>query len=511
MASSTASPAAGRSPSLPWCSDTAVLLYIATATVAIHWIAALHSSGFHRDELATLDDARHLAWGYVAYPPVTPFFARISLMFFGSSLAGFRFFASLANAVALVLTGLMARDLGGQRGAQLFAVLAGLPVCLALGSMMQYVSFDYLAWVLVSFCMVRLLKTEDPRWWLGIGASIGFGMLSKYAMPFLIAGVVAGIFLTSARRYLRNPWLWLGVALSLLIFLPNLIWQVRNHFVYLDFVRHIHARDVRIGRTQGFLPDQLKLTLFAAPLWVAGLWFCLFSSAGRSFRMLGWMYITPLILFVIAKGRGYYLLGAYPMLYAAGSAWGEQWIARLRGRWRIAIRATARTALAVNVVTFSLLFLPVTGPNSRWWRWAAITNGDLKEEVGWPELVGTIAQVRDSLPAGQRARLGILAGDYGAAGAIDLYGPAYRLPPAISGINSFWQRGYGDPPPETLILLGVSERWAEEHFTSCRIAARSWNYYGVINEQTGEHPGIFVCGPPRQSWRDFWQSFRYYG
>jgi len=511
MASTIASLAADRSRSF-WRSETALLLYMAAVTVVIHWIAALHSPGFHRDELATLDDARHLAWGYVAYPPVTPFFARISLIFFGTSLAGFRFFASLANAVALVLIGLMARDLGGRRGAQLLAAFAGLPACLALGSMMQYVSFDYLAWVLISFFIVRLLKTEDPRWWLGVGASIGFGMLSKYAIPFFVAGVVVGVFLTPARSYLRNRWLWLGVVLSLLIFLPNLIWQVRNNFVYLDFVRHIHARDVRIGRTVGFLPDQLKLTMFAAPLWLAGLWFCFFSTVGRRFRLLGWMYVTPLVIFLIAKGRGYYLVGAYPMLYAAGSVWGEQWITCVRSGWRTPLRATAGTALAVNVVIFSALFLPVTGPNSRWWRWAASINGDLREEVGWPELVETVAQVRDSLPLEQqRARLGILAGDYGAASAIDLYGPTYRLPPAIGGINSFWQRGYGDPPPETLIILGASERWAEEHFTGCRIAARSWNHYGVINEQTGDRPDVFVCGPPHQSWPDFWKTFRYYG
>jgi len=184
----------------------------------------------------------------------------------------------------------------------------------------------------------------------------------------------------------------------------------------------------------------------------------------------------------------------------------------VRSRWRTPLRATAGTALAVNVVIFSALFLPVTGPNSRWWRWAASINGDLREEVGWPELVETVAQVRDSLPLEQqRARLGILAGDYGAASAIDLYGPTYRLPPAIGGINSFWQRGYGDPPPETLIILGASARWAEEHFTGCRIAARSWNYYGVINEQTGDRPDVFVCGLPRQSWPDFWKTFRYYG
>ena len=494
-----------------WRSETAMLLYLAGATIVIHGIAALYSPGFHRDELATLDDARHLAWGYVAYPPVTPFFARISLGLFGTSLAGFRFFASVANAVAIVLTGLMARDLGGRRGAQLLAAFAALPAGLALGSLMQYVSFDYLAWVLVSFSVVRLLKTEDPRWWIGVGASVGFGMLSKYAMPFFVAGVILGTLLTPARRYLRSRWFWLGAGLALLIFLPNLIWQIRNHFVYLDFVHHIHERDVRIGRTKDFLPSQLKFTLFAAPLWMAGLWFSFFSAAGRRFRLLGWMYLIPLVIFLIAQGRGYYLAGAYPMLYAAGSVWGEQWIARLRSGWRTVVRGAAWWLLAVNLVIFGALFLPVTGPNSRWWRWAASSNGDLREEVGWPELVETIAQIRDSLSPEQRVRLGILAGDYGEAGAIDLYGPRYGLPPAISGINSFWQRGYGDPSPEMLILVGFSGPWVNAQFESCRIAAHSSNQYGVINEQTRDHPDIFVCAAPRQPWPDFWRPFRYYG
>jgi len=223
------------------------------------------------------------------------------------------------------------------------------------------------------------------------------------------------------------------------------------------------------------------------------------------------MYVIPLGIFVIAKGRGYYLVGAYPMLYAAGSVWGEQWMARLGSRWRTAVRAIAWRALALNVVIFSALFLPVTGPSSRWWRWAASINGDLREEVGWPELVQTIAQVRDSLSPEQRVRLGILAGDYGSAGAIDLYGPAYRLPPATSGINSFWQRGYGSPSPETLIIVGVSQSWVEGQFNGCRIAARSWNRYGVINEQTRDHPDIFLCGGPRRPWPDLWKTLRHYG
>jgi hypothetical protein len=98
-----------------WRSEVALLVYIATVTVVAHVLTGARY-GFHRDELATLDDARHLAWGYVAYPPVTPFFGRLSLMLFGTSLPGFRFFAALADAVAVLLTGLMARELGGGTG-----------------------------------------------------------------------------------------------------------------------------------------------------------------------------------------------------------------------------------------------------------------------------------------------------------------------------------------------------------------------------------------------------------
>lgn len=160
----TPTPAFGARPCI-WASTTAVLIYMALATVILHAIVG-NRYGFHADELATLDDARHLAWGYPAYPPVTPFFGRISLILFGTSLIGFRCFASLAHAITVVLAGLMARDLGGRRGAQLLAGAASMPFCIGGGALMQYVSFDYFAWVLTAYFIVRLLKSGDPRWWL---------------------------------------------------------------------------------------------------------------------------------------------------------------------------------------------------------------------------------------------------------------------------------------------------------------------------------------------------------
>lgn len=493
-----------------WSGDFAVLIYLALATVIAH-VATGGRFGFHRDELATLEDSRHLAWGFVAYPPVTPFFGRLSLILFGTSLTGFRFFAAVAQAVAVVLTGLMAREFGGKRGAQLIAAAAAVPVCLVGGTLMQYVSFDYLFWVLSAYFVIRLLKSENPRWWLAIGSSIGLGMLTKYTMGVFALAVAAGAVLTPARRYLKGKWLWYGVALSLLIFLPNLIWQVQHHFVSLDVLKHIHERDVRIGRTKDFLPDQLKFTLLAAPLWLAGLYFYLVSSKGRRFRLLGWMYIIPFVLFVALKARGYYLAAAYPMLYAAGSVQGEQWLAASRRSWAIALRALAWTALLVDVIFVGIFLLPVGRINSRWWTVANNIQGDYREELGWEELTQTVAQIRDGLPAEDRTHLGILAGNYGEAGAINLYGERYGLPRAISGINSFWWRSYGDPPPQTLIVIGLSRRFLDRNFASCQLAGHTWNRFGVKNEETEDHPDIFVCRGLRRPWPEFWKDFQYYG
>ncbi len=493
-----------------WLGDTAILVYVATLTVIVHWITG-HQYGFHRDELATLEDARHLDWGFVAYPPVTPFFAQLSLMLFGTSLAGFRFFAAVAEAIAVVLTGLMAREIGGRREAQVVAAVAAIPFCLAGGALMQYVSFDYLFWVLTAYFVVKLLKTEDPRWWLAIGACIGLGLETKYTMGFFAIGIVVAVVLTDARRYLKMKWLWYGVALSILIFLPNLIWQARNHFISLDFLQHIHARDVRIGRTENFLPEQLQFTLFGFVLFIAGLYFTLFSRDGKRFRMLGWMYLTPLAIFVIAKGRAYYLAAAYPMLYAAGSVWGERALVRVGNKLQKSIRVLVWAVLVADVVIMGAITLPIAPANSTWAAHAMKINGDFREELGWPELVQTIAQIRDSLPTEEHARLGILTGNYGEAGAVNLYGPQYGLPRAISGVNSFWQRGYGDPPPQTLIVVGADLDDLQGEFTSCRLAAHIWNRFGLENEETRDHPNVFVCHTLRKPWPEFWKTFRYFG
>ncbi len=493
-------------------SDNRILWAMAGALAVAHMLTN-GQYGFHRDELATLDDARHLAWGFVAYPPLTPFLGRVSLALFGVSLRGVRTFPTLAQAACLIVSGQMAREMGGGRFAQVVAALsvATAPVALFSGVVLQYVAFDYLWWVATAYLVIRLLRSGDERWWLAVGAAVGLGMMTKYSMAFLVASLGAGFVLTGARRHLRSRWLWMGAAVSLIIFLPNLIWQIRHDFISLEFLRHIHARDVRIGRTQAFLPEQLYVaTNFATlPLWITGL-FALFKLQPlRLFRPLAWTFVVLLGLFVVAKGRGYYMAPAYPMLLAAGAVVLEGRLSSLSQAWSRLLRAVVLGVLAVSGLTIAAMVLPVAPVNSAWWRWANI--GDFREEIGWPELVAETARVWDSLPADEKEHAAILAANYGEAGAINLYRGAFGLPQAISEVNSFWQRGYGDPPPQTLIVLGLSRSYAQEIFSSCELAGHISNRDGVKNEETSDHPDIFLCRGLREPWPEFWKKFRHFG
>src|SRR4051812_46946421 len=313
------------------------LLAIAAAIAVLH-LATNNRYGFHRDELQFLSDARHLAWGYVSYPPFTPFVEHIGLALFGLSMVGLRLFSVIAQAAVVYVSGLMARELGGGRVAQSATALsvALSPLPLFSGTEFQYTSFDILWWVLIAYFTIRLLRTEDPRWWLAIGTAVGLGLLTKYAIVFYVAGVIAGAVLTSARRYVLSKWFWAGIALALLIFLPNFLWLVRNDFISYHFLQAIHMRDVNQGRGRGYFQGQLLLNvnLFAAPVWIAGL---VFYLRDRRYRMLAWMYLVPLAMFYFSKGRFYYVSATYPMLLAMGAVAGERWVQRFRRPIRLTI------------------------------------------------------------------------------------------------------------------------------------------------------------------------------
>jgi 4-amino-4-deoxy-L-arabinose transferase-like glycosyltransferase len=356
-------------------------------------------------------------------------------------MVGLRLFSVLAQSAAIVLAGVMAKDLGGSRLAQVTAALAVAfsPLPLFQGIEFQYSSFDFLWWVLIAYLTIRLLKSEDPRWCLAIGAVVGVGLLTKYSIAFYIAGILAGLVFTSARRFLKSVWFWAGIALALLIFLPNLLWLVRHNFISYHFLQHIHIRDVGEGRANGFLKGQFLIcaNLAAAPLWLSGL---IGFLRNRRYRMMAFMYLVPLALFLVGKGRHYYMAPAYPMLLAMGAVLAERWLNSLPRWGGLTIRTVYFAVFAFVSAYVCAIVLPLqsSGPLRNF---ALSRNGDLREEIGWNELVRTVAQIRDSLPPDQQAHLGITTGNYGEYGAIDVLGRTYGLPEPIGTTNSEWLRG----------------------------------------------------------------------
>ena len=486
------------------------------AFTAIH-VAFSGRYGFHRDELLSYSNAIHLDWCYVVYAPLTAWLARVELVAFGTNLVGYRLLPAVAVGLVSVLAGLIARAMGGGRRSMLVAaVAAGIagPICFA-GSFLSYMSFDVLWWVLVAWATARLLETEDARWWIAIGAGMGLGLLTKYTIVFFAVGLLGGMVLTPNRRYFRTGWFWCGVGVALVMALPVIVWQAQHHFVALAWMKSIHARDVSRGTTDYFIPRQFWNTTNPAtvPIWCAGLWFLFATPTGKPFRMLGWMYAITLILFVVARGREYYVAPAYPMLMAAGTVWGQSWTVTRSARAQQVIKRITRNSLVFGALAVFALTLPIAPIQSAWWRLADATanHQSFSMEIGWPELVATVVQVRDSLPVEDRSQVGVLAADEGDAGAVNLYGRAYGLPEAISGMNSNWLRGYGTPPPQTVIAVGFKREEVEKIFAACEAAAQLSSPYGIVNQTIGDRNEVYVCRNIRVPWPEFWKGFQYYG
>lgn len=492
--------------------DLLPVFAIAAAVLLLHLLTNMRY-GFHRDELQFLSDALHLGWGYVAYPPLTPFVERFSMALFGFSPDGLRLFSVLAQVGIIVTAGLVARVLGGNRVAIATAALAAAlaPIAIFEGTEFQYTTFEQFAWMLATYGVVRLLESEDERWWLWIAAFTGVGVMAKYTVVFFLAALLAGFVLTPARRYLASRWFLFGCGLTLLIALPNLLWQVHHNFISLHFLEHIHARDLRIGRgsARDFWVFQALLCAnpFALPLTIAGV-----VAAWRSlrYRALSIAFVLTILSFALTQGRGYYTAAVYPAVVAFGAVAIMRWVSG----WRPVLRRTVVVVLWSGILAFGVyatcVLVPIASDGALK-DFALARSEDLREEQGWDTFVQTIANVRDTLTPAQRASLGIVTANYGEQGAVEVLGRSYGLPAPIGLTNSAWLRSYPTPQPATLIVTGLDFDDANDEFTDCRAAAQVPYAAHLNNEESKYHPYIFVCGSPRLPWPEFWKKYQRFG
>jgi hypothetical protein len=500
--------------------DTTLLLVLSLFVVLLQLLVSSRY-GYFRDEFYYFACGEHLAWGYVDQPPFVALMAAMTRGLLGDSLLAVRFLPALSNGLIVFLTGLIARELGGGRFAQGLAALAVLiaPVYLAIDHIFSMNCFDLVFWVLAIYLAVKILKEDRPKLWLLFGLVAGIGLMNKYSVGFLGLGLVVGLVLTPARKYLRSKWLWLGGALAFLIFLPHIVWEVEHAFPTREFIRNatLH-KNLPMSPPTFLLESILQTGPINLPIWLAGLYFLFFAKSGKPFRVLGWIYVTDLVLFLLTNGKPYYLAPAYFILLAAGAVHLESVVRTRQWGW---LKPVSVTALGLAGLTFLPYALPVLPVETfiRYQDFMGIHPGSgergpsgklpqmYADMFGWENQVATVARVYNALTPEEKARTIIFCGNYGEAGAVDFLGRKYGLPKAASGHNNYWYWGPGNWGADIVIAIGVSREDLEETFEQVELAATVVSPYARPSET--DLP-IFIGRKPRRPLKEVWPGTRHF-
>jgi 4-amino-4-deoxy-L-arabinose transferase-like glycosyltransferase len=476
---------------------------IAAANVVV-MLAVSDRYGFQQDELYFLVASHHLAFGYVDQPPLAVLLTRTTDLF-GVNPAAIQVLPALAGGAMVVLAARLAALFDGGRTARVIAALAVAiaPVYMATNHIGNTTPYDLLAWTVVTVCVATALLRDRPRWWLGAGVAAGIGIEDEYLMLTLLAALVIGILVTPAHRaVLKTRWPWLGGIIALVIWLPNLVWQFANGLPQATMAASLHQGNSSAADHAAWLPQQLiAVGLLGIPLVIAG--FITLWRAGQ-LRFLA-VAATLIFVFVLVwiPGKVYYADGMLPAVLAAGSVPTERWIAaarRPRAR-RVAIGVLALVGTVV-VVPLALPVLPIASLHKVGGETTNIADG-----IGWPQLTAEVAAQDAALTRAGQPPTSIFTGNQAEAGALDVYGGPYHLPPVISGHNTFWLWGPGNASDKTVLYVDAEgQLWF--WFLNCRQLA----VYNPPDQVTNNwnNLAIGVCTGPSGSWKTLWPHMKHY-
>ena len=486
---------------------------------AIVWALALLEAGLHlitpkeygffTDELYFLACGEHLDFGYVDMPPLTAVQAWVARHLFGDSVTGIHLLPALMGAGLVLLVAALAREMGGGRLAQGLAALCIVvaPFSHVFFSFLSMNAVEPLVWTGCALVLARILRTGNVRLWPWFGLLAGIGLENKHTMLVFGFAVLLGLALSAERRLMGSRWFLFGGLIALLIFLPNLVWEIRHHFPHLEQLANIrrNQRNVELNLL-GFLGQQvLGMNPVALPVWLGGLAWLLFREDGRRYRALGLSWLVTLGILLATNGRFYYLFPANPVLVAAGTAGLERRLKAPRFRWA----GPAFVALLVLAgVLIAPILLPILPPET-YIRYSSLTGLAqpriehrrtasplpqlFADRCGWREMAETVAGVYVSLPPKEREKAAIFGNDYGQAGAIDLYGPKLGLPKAIGGHLTYWLWGPRGYTGEVTIVLGDNRAALDRLFGRVEAAAEVDNRYSMMSQ----HFTVFVCRDPK--------------
>lgn len=493
------------------------------------WTLHLGYSYF-RDEFYYIACGRHLAWGYVDHGPIVALQARLGELLFGDSVFGIRVLSAAAGAVMVSLTGMIAWALGGRRPAQalaMFAVIA-CPQFIGTDGFLSMNSCEPVFWMTCVLAIVLMLRGYSQRtWWIVFGIAAGVGLLNKPSMAFFLVAVGLGLLLTKRRRVLFSPWALAGIALLILIPLPNVLWQIHNHWPTLEFLRNgqIRHKNIVLGPVKFFLAQFATMQPVNSLIWIAGVVSLLRAKSMRDGRWLGIAYLAFYALMFQMHAKDYYLAAIYPAMFAAGGVAWERRFAASRAVQRN--RLVAFPVLESVLLVTSVIILPMSSPVLRPGTWVRYTkalhlHGDKMETAatgplpqfyadrfGWQQEVDIVAKTYQSLTLQEQQKVCIFGSNYGEAGAIDFLGrrEGLHLPPALSGQNNYWLWGtHGCDVNLVIAVIPDTPEEVAQKYESVTIV-------GVMDDPYAmpfEHKNIYLLRGRRTSAPFDWRDERFY-
>jgi hypothetical protein len=480
-------------PKLPMISSTVVRPYdlelrsavrlaaaFALAKLLLTFALTLWTShigyGYFRDEFYYIACGHHLAWGYVDHGPIVALQARLGEILFGDSVFAIRILSACAGAAMIFLAGLVCWALGGRRPAQSLAMIGLIctPQFIGVDGFLSMNSFEAVFWTACVLALLLIQRGRSPAfWWTIFGVSAGIGLLNKPSMAFFLVALGIGLLCTPQRKLVFTRWAALGIALLVVIALPNLLWQVHNHWPTLEFLENgrREGKNTVLNPFAFFGAQLLVMGPLNALLWITGIVALLRAKSIAHARWLGITYLAFYVIMNAMHAKDYYLEGIYPAMFAAGAiAWEHRFSTSVSIRDN---RIYGFPVLETILIVGAAIILPLASPVLKPATWVAYTSklhlahketetsstGPLPQFYAdrfiWNEQVATVIQTWRSLTPAEQASVCIFAKDYGEAGAIDFLGHIQepRLHPAMSGQNSYWTWGTHNCDPNLVIAV----------------------------------------------------------
>ncbi|HOD65526.1 MAG TPA: glycosyltransferase family 39 protein [candidate division Zixibacteria bacterium] len=500
---------------------SAILLTIALVKLCLHLVVNITGGyGMFRDEFYYIACSDHMAWGYVDQPPLSIAILWLNRLLLGDSLFALRLLPAVTGAVVVLLAGLMTRELGGGKYSQILASICALlaPLTLAINAHFSMNSFDTLLWTLAFYLLILIAKHDLSRHWILLGIVLGLGLMNKISVLWLGTGLLIALLATPYRALLLTRRVWFAVALSVILFLPHIIWQIANNFPTLEFMSNALAdKYVSVSPWDMFSQQVLNMSPVSFPIWFAGLTYFLVSRSTRQFRVLPIIFLAVFLILIVSKNsKSEYLGPMSPMLFALGSFTVEKFVLWLKWRW-------LRPVILASVILGGLVPLPLTlallpvdtfiaysralgiGPSTPEKKELSELPQYYADMFGWKEMTAAVAEAYARLTPEEQSKCVILCNNYGEAGAIDYFGGEYHLPRAISGHNNYWLWGCQNSDGEVVIRLGGSEDAMKECYGEVIPAGIFTHRYCMPyeNNQT-----IWICKNRRASLITDWPDFK---